>query len=192
MNRVTGRAARVRRAPTAGLAGLVVIIVLGVTSCSVQEALRSPTCDESSSSVLISAQSVPTAEFVVCFEPLPAGWEVTNVDIDQAGTFITFDSDRAGGAAARFRYEESCDTGEATETPTEFERTTRHEWIVGVEHGFQAHRYYRFEGGCVTWSFDFDADTPAAMAVELGNTLQLIDRDELNAGFRESFIDEDL
>lgn len=177
--------------PCAGRVVVVAIIGLSSAACSVQEALHAPSCD-GSSEVLISGQSVPTAELLLCFEPLPAGWHTTHVDIGHHGTFITFDSDRAGGAAARFRYEESCDIGEATETPTEFERTTRYEWILGVESGFQARRYYRFEGGCITWSFDFDAETPAAMAVELGNTLRLVPRDEVNAQFRDEFIDEDL
>ena len=182
------------RRPAAGCvaAGLVTLAALATSGCTVSETLRAPHCDSSSSSVLIGAQSVPTATLLVCFEPLPAGWTVATVDIGHEGTLVVFDSDRAGDAAARFRYEESCDLGAATSTPTEFERTNRFELILEVEPRFRGNRYYRFDGGCVTWEFDFDADAPAAMAVELGSSLAFVDREQVNADMRREFVDADL
>ena len=171
---------------------LAVLAMTVGAACSVSETLSAPHCDSSSSSVLISGQSVPTAEFLVCFDTIPTGWEVASVNVGHDGTFVLFHSDRAGGAAAQFRYEESCDIGDATSTPTEFDRTSRYEWIREVEPRFKANRYYRFEGGCVTWEFDFDADAPAALAVELGSSLQLVDREMVNEDMRQEFVDEDL
>lgn len=172
--------------------GFLALAVLAGSGCSVSETLTAPSCDSSSSSVLIGAQSVPTATLLVCFEPLPTGWTVATVDIGNDGMMVVFDSDRAGDSAAHFRYAESCDLGAATSTPTEFDRTNRHEWILEVEPRFRANRYYRFDGGCVTWEFDFDADTPAAMAVELGSSLAFVDRDQVNADMRRDFVDADL
>lgn len=174
------------------IAGLVALAVLAGTGCSVAETLSAPHCHPNSSSVLIGAQSVPSATLLVCFEPLPTGWTTTTVDIGNEGIAIVFDSDRAGVSAARFRYEASCDLGAATSTPTEFERTNRYEWILEVTPRFRANRYYQFDGGCVTWEFHFDADAPAAMAVELGSSLVFVDRDEVNADMRREFVDADL
>lgn len=182
-----------RRTNPALLASVFAALALVVgAACSVSENLSAPRCDSSSSSVLISGQSVPTAEFLVCFDTIPAGWEVASVDIGHNGTFVVFHSDRAGGAAAQFRYEESCDIGEATSIPTEFDRTSRYEWILEVDPRFRANRYYRFEGGCVTWEFDFDADASAALAVELGSSLQFVDREMVNNDMRQEFVDKDL
>lgn len=171
---------------------LAALAVAAGTGCAVSETMFAPHCDSSSSSVLISAQSVPTATLLVCFEPLPTGWEVATVDIGNDGTVVVFDSDRAGMSAARFRYETSCDVGAATSTPTEFERTSRWEWILEVEPRFRANRYYRFDGGCVTWEFDFDEDAPAALAVELGSSLAFVDRAQVNEDMRRTFVDADL
>ena len=44
----------------------------------------------------------------------------------------------------------------------------------------------------MTWAFDFNPDAPAAMAVELGSTLQFIDRKQANEDLRRVFVDEDL
>lgn len=171
---------------------LALLVVAGATACSVSDVLGLPSCNEESSTVLISAQSVPTAQLIFCFEPIPTGWEVDTVDITHEGTVVVFDSDRAGGRAAVLRYESECDVGDATSTPTEFADTVRFEWVLELEPRFRANRYYRFEGGCVTWEFDFDPDAPAAMAVELGGTMQFVGRQEVNDAVRREFVEEDL
>lgn len=179
---------------TRGGSSLLVALALCLgTACSVSETLPLPSCSTDSSTVLISAQSVPSAAYLVCFETLPNGWEVGEVDIGHDGTHVVFHSDRAGASAARFHFEAACsDLGVATSTPTDYDQTTRFEWIIDVDPGFRANRYYRFDGGCVTWQFDFDRDAPAALSVELGNTLRFVDRETVNADFRANFVDEDL
>ena len=175
--------------------GLVVLLSFAMSigsSCSVSETLDAPRCSPNSSEVLISAQSVPTASLLACFDTLPTGWSVGTVDIGDQGTVVVFDSDRAGPSAARFRYTAACEIGAATQTPSDFERADRFEWIKEVQPRFRANRYYRFDGGCVIWEFDFDHDAPAAMAVELGHSLQFVDRAEVNADMRAVFVDEDL
>ena len=175
-----------------GLGALVAGVLAVGSACSVSETLDAPRCTSNSSEVLISAQSVPTASLLVCFDTLPTGWSVGTVGIGDAGTTVVFDSDRAGPSAARFQYAATCDIGDATQTPTDFERADRFEWVQEVQPRFRANRYYRFEGGCVIWEFDFDSDAPAAMAVELGHSLQFVDRAEVNADMRAVFVDEDL
>ena len=42
------------------------------------------------------------------------------------------------------------------------------------------------------WDFDFDDGVSAALSIEVGNALMLLTRDTINAGIRETFIDEEL
>jgi hypothetical protein len=173
------------------LLGLVAVIVTVAAACSVEDTLSIPNCTDGGSG-LIAAQSVPTAELVPCFVAPPAGWEVDAVKIDQSGTAIEFESDRAGSGAASFHYGPACDVDEAVSVPTDQVGTLRYEHVDRVEPGYKAQRYYVFEGGCVWWEFDFDDDVSAALSLELANSLRFITRQALNDSVRESFIDEEL
>jgi hypothetical protein len=164
---------------------------LSASACSIESTQPPPSCLEGKTAP-IAAQSVPTAELIPCFDPLPAGWEVDNVRIDQAGTVIRFESDRAGGNAAIFHFTASCEVGEAVSAPSEVDGADRFEYIEEVDPAFRARRYYVFEGGCMWWEFDFDDDASAALSIELGDRLQAITRDAYNDALRESFIDEQL
>jgi hypothetical protein len=167
-------------------------LILVASACSVSETLTEPWCSRDSGTAWIAAQSVPTAQLLPCFDPLPTGWETERVTINNTGTIVTFDSDRAGGAAARFTFSDTCDIGDAVSTPSEYAETERFELVLEVSPQFRAKRHYRFEGGCVTWDFDFDASTPSAISVELGQSMRLPTRKEVNDYMRLNFIDEEL
>jgi len=188
MNRRYTVAMRVARLFT--LTGLLALGLL-ITACSIEDALPAPDCIDGNT-VNLGAQSVPTAELVPCFDPLPDGWTVDNVRIDQDGTEVRFDSDRAGDDAAIFHYTEACDIGDAVGAPSEQEGADRFEYIERVDPGFRAQRYYVFPGGCIRWEFDFGEDATAALSIELGDRLRTVTRDALNERIRESFLDERL
>ena len=102
------------------------------------------------------------------------------------------DSDRAGISAAVLNFFESCDVGDAVPTPTDRVDTERFELIERLTPSFRASRYYRFEGGCLWWHFDFDRDVPSALSIELDNSVVLVPRQEVNDNLRETFLDEEL
>jgi hypothetical protein len=188
---MNGRRATTR--PVAGaVLGVVAVVAVALPSgCAVEEALPEPSC-AAGGTVILAAQSVPTAELVPCFDSLPAGWNVASVTIDQDGTVVGFDSDRAGDGAASFRYESSCEREGAVRAPSEFEQAERYELVERVTPSLRARRFYPFDGGCAWWAFDFDDGAPAALAVELGDRLDLVPRDELNRSIRDTFIDEEV
>ena len=167
---------RHRRVPVA----LLVLGLVGVLafSCSGQRALPLPGCEPGSSG-WIAAQSVPAAELAPCFDPLPAGWEVEKVIVDQNGTLVRLDSDRAGTLAAELRFRESCDLGAAVAIPSDQDGADAFEYIERINPGFSARRYYVFPGGCVWWEFDFDEVASAALSIELGDALSLVPRAEV-------------
>lgn len=179
---------RVRRLPVT-LLGLG--LALTGLACSVEEALPAPDCIQGDSGLIV-AQSVPSADLVPCFLTVPAGWNVSSVRIDQDGTVVKFDSDRAGGDAGVLHFVEVCEPGSAVEITSDQEGADRLELIDELGHGFRARRYYLFPGGCVWWDFDFDDGAPAGLSVELGNSLLLITREAINENISQSFIDEEL
>ena len=63
---------------------------------------------------------------------------------------------------------------------------------VELEPGFREQRYYVFDGGCVWWEFDFDDGVSATLAVELGDRLELISREQLSQNVSEDFMEVDL
>jgi hypothetical protein len=170
---------------------LAALFVPVVVSCGLKEALPHPDCLAGDTAIL-AAQSVPGATLVPCFDRIPAGWEVDSVTIDQDGTVVRFDSDRAGTDAAVFRYTEVCDRAGAVSAPSEIRGANRYDLIERVAPAFRARRFYEFAGGCMWWEFDFDAGATAGLSIELGNQLSAVSRTEFNDSLRESFVDEDL
>jgi hypothetical protein len=170
---------------------VAVALALLASACSVEEVLSVPDC-QTGGSAFIVAQSVPTGDLVPCFNPLPAGWEVTSVKINQDGSVFRMDSDRAGDDAAVLRYAERCDLDDAVSIPSDQDGADGFEYIERIEPGFRAERYFVFNGGCVWWEFDFDDDAQSGLAIELDNSLVLVTRESLNQSMRESFIDEEL
>ena len=170
---------------------LLCLLGVGVgAACSTEEAMDAPRCD--GGSTMLAAQSVPLASLAPCFERLPEGWSFTTITIDQGGTTVHLDSDRAGPGAATLRFGETCDVGSAAKVPSDLEGAERFDDIEGLQPGFRARVSYRFEGGCVAWRFAFDNDASATESVALEGSLRLVSRDELNASLRETFIDEEL
>jgi hypothetical protein len=169
---------------------ILAVLVFTVAACSVEDVMTAPDC-QSGGSILISAQSVPTADLLPCFNPLPPGWEIVQVQITQDGTKVQLNSDRAGQGAASLHFEDSCDTGGAALVPSDQAGAERYELIESVAPDFRGQRFYVFPGGCVWWDFDFSADASASLSIELGDALTLVTRLALREDISETFIDED-
>jgi hypothetical protein len=63
----------------------------------------------------LQAQAVPSASLVPCVRPLPVGWSVTNVAVNDGRSVITLGHDRTGGDAMTARLTAGCDVGQAAE-----------------------------------------------------------------------------
>jgi hypothetical protein len=159
--------------------------------CAAEDVLPAPRCEDGGSAML-TAQSVPTAGQIPCLGRLPEGWEVDSVTIDQDGTTVVIDSDRAGRGAAVLRLRESCDVSASVRAPSDLPVALRFDTIEQLVPSFRAERFYLFAGGCVSWSFDFDEGASAAETVEIGEALDLYSRVKLNELIHETFIDRDV
>ncbi len=160
-------------------------------SCAVQDATPLPSCERGDSAI-IAAQSVPSAEMLPCFTPLPLGWEVDGVGITDDGTTIRFDSDRAGEQAAKFEFDKWCDRTGAAQQPSDQEEVERFARTDRAGSRLQTTFFYLFEGGCATWQFDFDDDVQRAELTVLEETLVFVPRTLVSDQLAESFIDREL
>jgi hypothetical protein len=113
-----------------------------------------PDCRNTETLVLM-AQSVPTAQLVPCIETMPAGWTFETIDIRDGHSFFALDSDRAGDRAVRVTLRQSCNVSGATEIGSDEPGTRRFERVESVLRAGQGVRTYEFPGGCVTYRFDF-------------------------------------
>lgn len=170
---------------------ILVGLSLLMSACSVQDALPLPDCRLGGSGWIV-AQSVPGADLVPCLNELPRGWEAASVTVNEKGTEIRFDSDRAGTSAAHLYYRKACDLGPAVSIPSDQEEADAFENVRQIVPSFHGSRYYVFPGGCVWWDFEFDGGVSATRSVELGDSLELVGRDILNGRIRRTFVDAEL
>ena len=172
---------------------LALLLVTAVAACSVEETMPEPSCEgRRRGSEIIVTQSVPTASLVPCFNGLPDGWDVTSVRVNQDGTRIGLDSDRAGEGAATLRFVDGCDPGLSIEVPSDKRGAASYSYVEQVVPSFRERLFYVFEGGCVIWEFDFDKEVSSTLAVELDESLDLVTRDFVNRNIAENFIDEEV
>jgi tRNA A-37 threonylcarbamoyl transferase component Bud32/membrane-associated phospholipid phosphatase len=141
---------------------------------------RTPQCVVSDP-VMLMAQSVPTAAMVPCVENFPVGWSFNAMDVVNGRSRLFLDSDRAGFQVVDVTLTETCDVDGATEVPTDEPGTQRFERIVLRQDRYAGARYYRFDGGCVTYEFDFHGPGRTVLADEASLVLGFITRDEINS-----------
>jgi tRNA A-37 threonylcarbamoyl transferase component Bud32/membrane-associated phospholipid phosphatase len=141
--------------------------------------IRAPSCDMNDPLILM-AQSVPTAQLVPCIETLPVGWSFNAMDVVNGRSRLFLDSDRAGFQVVDVSLTESCDVTNATEVPTDEPETRRYERIALRQNRYTGSRYYVFDGGCVTYAFDFLGEGRTVLADEVSVALSFLARAEID------------
>jgi hypothetical protein len=147
------------RATAGSLLALAAVVALSACSSDTTATTEMPTCADAedgtaSNSVILMAQSVPTAEWVPCLRSaLPLGWGFHHLDARNDLSVFSLDSDRNGQQAIKVRLEQSCDTSGATSIPSDREDMERFERVTQTTPHFEGKRYYVFEGGCMTFVF---------------------------------------
>jgi membrane-associated phospholipid phosphatase/tRNA A-37 threonylcarbamoyl transferase component Bud32 len=173
--------------------GLLAAVVIGfnllvsmfqpVHSIPVDE---TPQCDTGDVTVLV-AQSVPSATKVPCVASMPAGWSLERVNIRRNRTRYWFDSDQAGESALEVTLQRRsvCDVSRATRVPSDEVGMQRYEQPGRLPPGFKSRRYYLFQGGCVTYDFDFDLEAPASLSLVADGAIDFQPRETLVAAVEE-------
>ncbi|MDQ4069797.1 MAG: hypothetical protein M3203_10070 [Actinomycetota bacterium] len=137
----------------AALAALILAATVSGCAARYKPALA-PGCHKTDTLVLM-AQSVPSADLVPCIEALPAGWSFEDLEVRRGTSSFSLDSDRAGNHAVEVELFPSCRLGRATEIASDEVGTRRFERVESVVGEYRGTRYYLFDGGCVTYRFKF-------------------------------------
>jgi membrane-associated phospholipid phosphatase/tRNA A-37 threonylcarbamoyl transferase component Bud32 len=98
----------------------------------------------------LQAQAVPSASLVPCVRPLPAGWSLAKVAVNDGRSVITLDHDRTGGQAMEARLTAACDVGQAAEEASGQPGVRRYQRVERQGPDYSAVRFDVFPGGCVT------------------------------------------
>ena len=160
-------------------------LLVGTAGCGQIEGQAAPTCvPKGADTLALVAQSVPTAAKVPCISSYPAGWHFASLSVRNGESRFTLDSDRAGISAVRVSLLAGCDLVGATEIPSDEPGTRRFERIISVVNDFKAVRSYTFDGGCITYRFDFDRQG-RALVNEVSVAIGFIDRSAVDALVRQ-------
>jgi tRNA A-37 threonylcarbamoyl transferase component Bud32/membrane-associated phospholipid phosphatase len=116
------------------------------------------------------AQSVPSASLLPCLRPLPAGWMMGNVTVNNGRSVIPLNHDRAGTGVLVIRLTAHCDPQGATQITSNQPQVQRYQRINRLTPRFEATHFDRFPGGCVT----AQAAVPAANRAEVASQLAAI------------------
>ena len=120
-----------------------------------------PECEPSRRLALV-AQAVPTASFVPCVveeDERPAGWTFGTLDVEASVARFWLNSDRGGQRAVQVELTERCDiSGASLSTTDESDPVQRHTRASSLSVRLSGTIYDVFEGGCVSYEFDFARD----------------------------------
>jgi hypothetical protein len=145
---------------------------------------HSPLCQQrgviGSNAVVLMAQAVPSAKLLPCIELLPTGWTYGNHDVRNGLARFWLNSDRAGQRAVEVTLSATCDVAGATPiTPSDQEGTKRYERVQEVRTRYRGSRTYVFEGGCVTYGFNFQGPSRGTPEAEVTFALGFVPRARL-------------
>ena len=183
------RAAAVRRAravrTTRALPALVAGGMLAGCASDSTAIMTTPLCENrgggADNSVILMAQSVPTATQVPCISAaLPLGWGFHHLDARNGVSRFWLDSDRDGQQAIEVRLTESCDTSGTTEVPTDREGMQRLERVDRLSPSYAGVRYYLFDGGCMSVVFALDGHSAGEALAVASDIVGVVARADLD------------
>jgi hypothetical protein len=157
-----------------------VVTVAALTGCA--DDVTMPGCDADSRLAII-AQSVPEAAYVPCISELPAGWSYDGVDVDDEGTTISLESDRAD-RPVNITLTGSCDVGNATPIAPSDEGTRTYQLIESIDPRYAGSFIDVFPGGCIVSSYDFERGAHVALITELQRAVDVYSRRQLRQELR--------
>jgi hypothetical protein len=137
---------------------------------------------DAANGVVLMAQSVPSAEWVPCLRTaLPLGWAFHHLDARDRLARFWLDSDRDGQKAIEVSLRGGCDTDGATRIPSERDGMVRLERVTQTSPDFRGVRYYVFDGGCITFTFQLAGQERGEALALATQAIGAVSRDDLRA-----------
>ena len=159
----------------------VLVVLLAITSTTTSCTGRNgtmPGCDASARLALV-AQSVPDASYVPCVAELPTGWSFDEADVNDRGTSIRLESDRADRPIT-VTLRPSCEIGDATPVAPSDDGTRTYQRIDSIDPRYAGAFIDLFPGGCVETRYDFERGPHVALITDLQRAIDLASRRQLS------------
>jgi hypothetical protein len=136
--------------------------------------------------MILMAQAVPSATSVPCVASLPAGWTRGAIEVEHGRGTFSLDSDRAGNKAVvvSLHARGGCSVPGASEVPSDEPGMRRFERPERLPPNLRTVRLYRFAGGCVTYTVEFDSPETASLLFDIDTALAFQNRAALTERVR--------
>jgi hypothetical protein len=156
---------------------LAVAAMLALSGC-VASSSDMPECTNVGENLFVlMAQSVPSATQLPCVSKLPAGWRFGGSQVESGLTRFWLDSDRAGAHAVQVDLTSSCNASVGVPAPPGPDEVNMQVFFEpGLRPSFTATRFAVFDGGCVTYRYEFAGDAPPALTAEAEDALSFLPR----------------
>jgi hypothetical protein len=137
-------------------------------------------------SLVLAAQSVPTAQWLPCLRPLPLGWSFRRLEVQSGRTQVTLGaSDENGDHRVLLLLRQTCDVAGASEVDSRQAGVRRYDRVAADGSGYHADRYYVFSGGCVAQRFDLQGRAGAQAVGSVSGALGFVSRGAVAAAVDE-------
>jgi hypothetical protein len=149
---------------------LLLAASLPLAACATSST-AAPRC-EAGQRLAIVAQSAPGAAYLPCIDELPPGWRFVSFDVDDGGTRVSLQSDRAD-RPVEISLTARCDVGEATPAAPRDEGVRTYQLVASISPRYAGRFFDVFPRGCVTYEFDFERGPHIALVDELLRAVRL-------------------
>jgi hypothetical protein len=157
---------------------------LGLVPVRYSVIARTPGCEEVSNTLVLMAQAVPSAQMLPCLSALPVGWQYEGLSVKNGEAFFYLGSDRGGFRSVRVRLSESCNIEGATPIPyVEEPGAAAYQRTLRLPPKYNAVNYFLFDGGCVTYRYEFVGPFGAVLVKDASSALSFYDRAQANEEF---------
>jgi tRNA A-37 threonylcarbamoyl transferase component Bud32 len=133
----------------------------------------------------LQAQALPSASQVPCLRPLPVGWSVANVAVNDGRSLISLHHYRTGGQAMEARLTAGCDVGGAAEEASGLPGVRRYQLVERQGPVCEAVRFDVFPGGCVTTRIRAQAPSRAEVTGVAPGILGFVSRQQLGQALEQ-------
>lgn len=160
-------------------------LAVGAAGCTLSEGAQ-PICTQPEDAVMVlEAQSVPTATRLPCIAELPIGWRFGGMFVNDAGTTLWFDHDRAGVRAVEVKLTTTCDVSSAVEVPPGPDEVGMRVFQEPTSlDPFTGSRSLLFEGGCIESRYRFASGSDPSLVIEADRALSTLARSTVVAEVR--------
>ncbi|HUJ67346.1 MAG TPA: hypothetical protein VLX59_17495 [Acidimicrobiales bacterium] len=125
------------------------------------------------------AQSVPTAAYIPCLNPLPPGWRASGFQAASGHSQFSLRSNLAPSQPVQVRLEAACDVAGATATTPRGPGVSTYTKLRTISPRYSGTLIDVFPGGCVTYQFNFQRGPHIGLIENFESAVALFPRQQL-------------